>query len=211
MEAIEGCLIWIIFIGFALWFYSVTQNMFFTFLASVVFWATYLKCIPDKPKSLDKEELEECLEKMKNDNTGTSNIVNEMTKCPYCQEEIITGAQKCKHCGEWLNSKPHTQTISHKDDIPVEIRGWNWGAFFLTWIWGIGNKSYLSLWAFIPYFNFIWGFVCGAKGNEWAWKNKKWTNVEEFNKAQKKWVIVAVWVYGVVAFLTILIYCYAFN
>jgi len=24
-------------------------------------------------------------------------------------------------------------------DMPAEIRRWNWGAFFLTWIWGVGN------------------------------------------------------------------------
>ena len=24
------------------------------------------------------------------------------TTCPYCREEIAIGAQKCKHCGEWL-------------------------------------------------------------------------------------------------------------
>ena len=52
-------------------------------------------------------------------------------------------------------------------------------------IWGIGNKSWLTFWAFIPYFNIIWMFVCGFKGNEWAWKNKKWTSVEEFQRVQK--------------------------
>ena len=25
------------------------------------------------------------------------------TRCPYCGEEILFGAQKCRHCGEWLN------------------------------------------------------------------------------------------------------------
>jgi len=26
----------------------------------------------------------------------------ETKKCPYCSEEILLSAKKCKHCGEWL-------------------------------------------------------------------------------------------------------------
>jgi len=30
-------------------------------------------------------------------------------QCPYCGEEILTTAQKCKHCGEWLAEKQENE------------------------------------------------------------------------------------------------------
>ena len=30
--------------------------------------------------------------------------MEEVKKCPYCSEEILATAKKCKHCGEWLNN-----------------------------------------------------------------------------------------------------------
>ena len=29
--------------------------------------------------------------------------------------------------------------------VPAEIDRWNWGAFLLNWIWGIGNDSFIAL------------------------------------------------------------------
>ncbi len=68
----------------------------------------------------------------------------------------------------------------------------NWGAYFGTWIWGLYNKSYITL--------FMWAvgstplrglfqIYCGLKGNEWAYKGKKWNDVEAFNKSQEKQTI----------------------
>lgn len=65
----------------------------------------------------------------------------------------------------------------------------NWGAFFGTWIWGLFNKSYMPLFMLILFFtpwNFCFQLYCGLKGNEWAYKNKKWKSVQQFNKAQEK-------------------------
>ncbi|MDB5943234.1 MAG: hypothetical protein JWQ13_2800 [Ramlibacter sp.] len=75
--------------------------------------------------------------------------------------------------------------------IPPEIAGWNWGAMLLNWIWGLGNRTYISLLMFVPFVNFVMFFVLGAKGNEWAWRNKTWDSVEHFKQVQRKWTIAS--------------------
>ena len=71
----------------------------------------------------------------------------------------------------------------------------NWGAFFGTWIWGLFNKSYKTLWMLLLWFT-PWGFwyalICGFKGNEWAAKNRDWPSLEDFKKSQETQTIVFV-------------------
>jgi DNA-directed RNA polymerase subunit RPC12/RpoP len=69
--------------------------------------------------------------------------------------------------------------------LPDELKGWNWGAFFLTWIWGIGNGVWIAFVSFV--LGFIWAIVLGIKGNEWAWQHKKWGSIEHFKKTQRTW------------------------
>jgi hypothetical protein len=77
---------------------------------------------------------------------------------------------------------------SRKDSVvPPQVKGWNWGAFFLNWIWGLGNSTYIALLMFVPVVNFIMPFVLGAKGSEWAWRNQAWRDVEHFKKTQRNW------------------------
>lgn len=76
---------------------------------------------------------------------------------------------------------------STEQSIPKEIEGWNWGAFFLNGIWGIGNKTYIALFAFIPIINVFMMFFLGFKGNKMAWKNKEWESIEHFKTVQRYW------------------------
>jgi len=46
--------------------------------------------------------------------------------------------------------------------LPPEIKGWNWGAFFLSWIWGLGNGTYIALLCLIPFVNIVMIFIPGA-------------------------------------------------
>jgi len=73
--------------------------------------------------------------------------------------------------------------------IPVELKGWNWGAFLMNWVWGIFNKTYIALLTFIPLVGMFMPFVLGFKGNAWAWRNKKWDSIEHFRKVQRKWAM----------------------
>jgi hypothetical protein len=71
--------------------------------------------------------------------------------------------------------------------VPSGISGWNWGAFFLNWIWGLGNATFVAFLTFIPFIGFFIPFVLGFKGNEWAWRNKRWDSVDQFKTVQRKW------------------------
>ncbi|MCD7740256.1 MAG: DUF2628 domain-containing protein [Candidatus Gastranaerophilales bacterium] len=97
--------------------------------------------------------------------------------------------------------------------VPDEVKNhFNWGAFLVGWIWGIGNKSYLTFLGFISIpLAVIFYFVIqipdivarivlqliglglaiwfGIKGNEWAWQNKKFKSIKNFHEYQRKWVI----------------------
>ena len=72
-------------------------------------------------------------------------------------------------------------------DIPPEIIRWNWGAFFLNWIWGIRNKTYIAFLCVVPIIGFVMMIVLGMRGNEWAWQNKHWESAEQFLHEQKVW------------------------
>ena len=48
-------------------------------------------------------------------------------------------------------------------------------------------------------------FVCGFKGNEWAWKNKNWVSVEEFQRVQKKWATIGNIIVAIIIVLTIIL------
>src|SRR5664280_1999466 len=105
-----------------------------------------------------------------------------MVFCRGCGKEIYETAPSCPHCGVLQNILTITTEL-----VPDGVRGWSWGAFFLGWIWAIGNRTWIGLFAIIPYVGFIMAIVLGVKGREWAWKAKEWESVDQFNRVQKKW------------------------
>jgi hypothetical protein len=64
---------------------------------------------------------------------------------------------------------------------------WNWGAFFQSILFGFANKAWMTFLCLIPFFNFVWIFVCGAKGEEWAWKSGEFQDEGSFHATMKSW------------------------
>jgi hypothetical protein len=106
-----------------------------------------------------------------------------MVFCRYCGKEINEPTHICQYCETLQVGK-----INREDSaIPDGIKGWSWGAFILSGIWAIGNRTWIGLLSFIPLVGFIMSIILGIKGREWAWRNKKWKSIEHFNSVQKKW------------------------
>jgi hypothetical protein len=79
--------------------------------------------------------------------------------------------------------------------VPPEIKGWNWGAFLLNFIWAIGNRTWIGLLTLLPYVGILMTIILGFKGNEWAWRNKRWKSIDHFKGVQRKWAILSCFSY----------------
>ena len=89
--------------------------------------------------------------------------------------------------------------------VPDEIKGWNWGAFLLTWIWSIGNNVWIGLVSLVPYVGFVMSIILGIKGSEWAWQARRWDSIEQFKKVQRKWTIAGLVIPIVIVIILIII------
>ena len=98
---------------------------------------------------------------------------------------------------------------------------WKWGAFMMPFQFGIGTKAYMTLLIFVPFLNIIWPFVCGAKGEEWAYVAGCFINDDEFKGAMRTWnrsgkVMFIIFIVGIALYLftligAISIFANAFN
>jgi hypothetical protein len=93
------------------------------------------------------------------------------------------------------------QALNDPAEVPRELDRWNWGAFLLNWIWGIGNSTFIALLMFVPLVNIVMIFVLGAKGSKWAWRNRYWRDPEHFRTTQRKWAIAGfiIWPVAIIA------------
>jgi hypothetical protein len=82
----------------------------------------------------------------------------------------------------------------------VLLRKFNWGAFFLTWIWALGNRSLdavtliLLVLCVFPYVGLLSAIALsaysGITGNRRACRRSLWRDEEHFVKVQRRWALV---------------------
>jgi serine/threonine protein kinase len=118
----------------------------------------------------------EALEALKNAKNAVKPAKNNLVVLP--RKEIINNSG----CG--INNTSET--------VPEEILGWNWGAFLMPWIWLWTNQVWVGMFSFIPHVGWVVAIALGAKGNELAWKSRRWRSVEHFKEHQRGWAIAGV-------------------
>lgn len=129
----------------------------------------------------------------------------------------------------------YTGSLPYAESIPREMSsGFNFGAFFATWIWGLIHRAPMSLLALaldlicvaVVAFAVIGHFLeagigilwvghfpmmvwFGIQGNRWAWKSEKYESAEACKAAQKKWAWaggIGIGLIGSVAFVALVYY-----
>lgn len=100
--------------------------------------------------------------------------------------------------------------------VPDEIQGWNWGAFFVPGVWCISNQVWIGLASWADFsivttvftFGMTWpvmAILLGIKGNEWAWKSRRWRSVKEFKRHQRLWAVMGFFIFLILLILITLI------
>lgn len=88
--------------------------------------------------------------------------------------------------------------------LPDGVRGWNWAAFILGPVWGIGLRIWWTAIAFLVIAVMLrtswqlalvaWialAMFLGLRGNEFAWRAQRWDSVGQFIATQQRWSIGA--------------------
>jgi hypothetical protein len=133
-----------------------------------------------------------------------------LVPCRECGQSVSTEASTCPHCGCSLPasspaSVPPTQSAGPQPPAPPalpsgndpallpHVRGWNWGAFFLPWIWAFAHGSaLLAVLALLGWFaggivGLAIAIYLGVKGNELAWMHRPFQSLEHFREVQRIW------------------------
>ncbi len=105
----------------------------------------------------------------------------------------------------YWETHPNTSGQGPSAQLPMELNRWNWGAFFLHWIWAAVHKAWLGV-VLCFLLGIIGSVICGVKGNEWAWQNNRYDSVEQFNEIQRKWALWGLAIQGIPLAIVLLVY-----
>ncbi len=135
-------------------------------------------------------------------------VITEQSRCPSASFSPASSSTLVNNSGQGGLFDPSVP-------IPNEIKGWNWGAFFLSPLWPFTHRVWIGLLAWVPVLGFWIAIALGVKGNEWAWKSRKWQNIEQFKAHQRRWALAGivlgisvnliVWHIGILLLLSILV------
>ncbi|HBB31752.1 MAG TPA: serine/threonine protein kinase [Cyanobacteria bacterium UBA8803] len=92
----------------------------------------------------------------------------------------------------FVNNSGQGNLFDSSVPVPEEIKGWNWGAFLLSAFWPFTNSVWIGLLCWIPQVGWLMSLALGAKGNEWAWKSRRWRSIEHFKAHQRGWAIAGI-------------------
>lgn len=121
-----------------------------------------------------------------------------------------------------IMSKESIMTLPSGNDPEFlkKMPSWNWGACLLPWLWAWSNINMtwgiiLLLSGFIPLLGSIVSMASsmylGFKGNDLAWRYRKFEDIEEFKSVQKAWSIAGYIVVGVPFVLSFILLAVFWN
>lgn len=109
------------------------------------------------------------------------------------QQQLVYIAPQAPAVQQPQQPAPASNSSSKYTMTPQSLDKWNWGAFLLSWIWGIFNNVYWTLVALIPIplVGLIVAIIAGVKGTRQSWENGHWneSNYSEFAQKQHNWAI----------------------
>lgn len=107
--------------------------------------------------------------------------------------------------------QPQPAGRQQNSDLDRNLDKWNWGAFCLTWIWGVFNSAWWMLFALLPIGNIVMAIIGGIKGTRWAWEGGNWReeDYERFASRQKGWMIAGLIILGLSVLSTIMLFSFA--
>ena len=126
---------------------------------------------------------------------SSPDFINPPNDLTSAEQALETGAHKQSSSPDKGISAPNTSGRSN-GEIPPGINRWNWAAFLMPAVWGLFSgvpfTGLLFAAAFLPssaqlLIMIIASLFLGFKGNQLAWRGKKWQSVEHFNSFQQKW------------------------